>query len=85
MTPEQKSVCGKVLFELRSKMPFSQQEFADMCGIEVSFLDRLEKGKSEPGPMTLVKIARRLGIKPGALLDKIIDQMEKEGVLSPFL
>jgi len=85
VTIEQKRICGKVLTELRTSTPFSQQAFADICEFDVTFLRRLETGKSEPGLMTLVKIARRLGMKPGKLLDTIIDRMEAEGVLSPFL
>lgn len=45
------------------------QELADLTGLSVSGLSRLERGQRQPRPLTRVRIARRLGVPVGELFE----------------
>jgi len=60
---------GKQIRFQRKKKGFSQQEFADMCDMELSQVNRIELGKVNTTVSTLFRIAEVLEIKPSKLLD----------------
>jgi transcriptional regulator with XRE-family HTH domain len=53
---------------LRSRKHLSQKALADKVGISVSYVSMLERGQRSPPLETIEKVARALGVAPGALL-----------------
>jgi transcriptional regulator with XRE-family HTH domain len=60
---------GLQVRKLREKAGYSQQEFADMCDMELSVINRVELGKVNTSVSVLFKIAEVLKIKPSKLLE----------------
>jgi transcriptional regulator with XRE-family HTH domain len=60
---------GKQIRIQRRKKGVSQQEFADMCDMELSQINRIELGKVNTTVSTLFRIAEVLEIKASKLLD----------------
>ena len=60
---------GLQIRKLREKAGYSQQEFADMCEMELSQINRIELGKVNTSISVLFKIAEILELKPSKLLD----------------
>ena len=54
--------------KLRSKKKLSQKALADKIGISVSYVSMLERGQRSPPLETIEKMAKALGVSPGALL-----------------
>jgi len=50
---------------------WSQEELADRCGVNRSYMSRVELGKSDVSATVLHKIARTLGISLAELLTGI--------------
>jgi transcriptional regulator with XRE-family HTH domain len=48
--------------ELRAKQRFSQEAFADHCGLHRTAISLVERGKREPSITTLLKISRGFGL-----------------------
>lgn len=59
---------GSRLKELRQKRELSQQELANMVGIHLSQLSRLERGINTPSAETVLALARALRATTDALL-----------------
>jgi transcriptional regulator with XRE-family HTH domain len=59
---------GKRIKELRAKQGFSQEAFADHCGLHRTAMSLIERGKRVPNLRTLVTIARGFGITVAELL-----------------
>ena len=55
-------VLGKRMRELRAKQKFSQEAFADHCGLHRTAISLVERGKREPSITTLLKISRGFGL-----------------------
>ena len=53
---------------LREQAVMTQQELADMAGLTVLSIHKIENGKQEPRPATIRKIARALRVKPSELV-----------------
>ena len=53
---------------LRAKKKLSQKALADKVGISVSYVSMLERGQRSPPLETIEKMAKALGVPPGALL-----------------
>ncbi|MFO0584721.1 MAG: helix-turn-helix transcriptional regulator [Anaeromyxobacteraceae bacterium] len=53
---------------LRAKKKLSQKALADKIGISVSYVSMLERGQRSPPLETIEKMAKALGVPPGALL-----------------
>jgi transcriptional regulator with XRE-family HTH domain len=62
---------GKRIAELRSKRGFSQESFADECGLHRTAIGLLERGKSIPRLDTLLILSHGLGINISQLLSKV--------------
>lgn len=45
------------------------QEVADLTGVSVSMLSRVERGQKHLSPQTKVRVARRLGVRVADLFD----------------
>lgn len=60
---------GMNIRKLREKSGFSQQEFADLCDMELSQINRIELGEINTSVSVLFIIAEVSKIKPSKLLD----------------
>jgi transcriptional regulator with XRE-family HTH domain len=59
---------GARVRELRKKKGFSQERFADICGLHRSHMGDIERGGANITLSTLEIIAQKLQISPSALL-----------------
>jgi transcriptional regulator with XRE-family HTH domain len=66
-----------VLRRYRDAAGLSQQQLADSVGIAKSYISSLELGYRAPHLNLLVKIAQALGVRPGELLDAMVEEAEK--------
>jgi len=53
---------GKRMRELRAKQDFSQEAFADHCGLHRTAISLIERGKRVPSLTTLATISRGFGL-----------------------
>lgn len=60
---------GSKIKQLREAAQIPATELALAAEIDPAKLDHIEQGKSTPSIATLIKIARRLGVRPGTILD----------------
>jgi transcriptional regulator with XRE-family HTH domain len=61
---------GQRLRELRAEHGISQDQLARKTDVHTTAIGRLEHGAREPRLTTILRIARGLGVPPGALLDQ---------------
>ena len=59
---------GKRVRELRLKQGYSQEAFADLCGVHRTFMGTIERGESNLSFSNLVKISKALGITLSQML-----------------
>jgi transcriptional regulator with XRE-family HTH domain len=55
----------------RTRTGFSQEELGDACDLHRTEISLLERAGREPRLLTIVKLARALGVAPTRLLDGI--------------
>lgn len=60
---------GKNVARLRKERGLSQEAFADHAGIHRTYISDIERAARNPTIEVVAKIAKALGVKPGALLD----------------
>jgi transcriptional regulator with XRE-family HTH domain len=61
---------GLNLKRLREEQGFSQESFADHCGLHRTYISGIERGVRNPTVIILDKIARALKVPAGQLLDE---------------
>ena len=71
-----KTFMPAVLRRYRDAAGLSQRQLADRVGITKSYVS-LELGYRAPNLNLLIKIARSLEVRPGELLDALVDEAEK--------
>jgi transcriptional regulator with XRE-family HTH domain len=54
---------------LREAKGWSQEDYADRAGIQLTYVSDIERGKRNPTVPVVEKLARPLDIAPGRLLD----------------
>ena len=59
---------GEKIRQLRQEKGLKQEEFAELAGIDYSYLNQLENGKRNPTVEMLDKIAKALDTTPENLL-----------------
>ena len=59
---------GKRMRELRGKQGFSQEAFADHCGLHRTAVSLIERGKRVPSLTTLLTVSSGFGISVSELL-----------------
>ncbi|MCU1558985.1 MAG: family transcriptional regulator [Microbacteriaceae bacterium] len=64
-------VLGDRIRDRRTKLALSQEEIANLAGMNVSNYGKIERGLGNPNFHTLVRIASVLGVDPGTLIEKI--------------
>ena len=62
---------GKKIRLLRSAKGYSQEAFADACGLDRTYIGGVERGKRNLGLKNLLRIAQTLGVPPAELLADI--------------
>jgi len=62
---------GKRLRELRKDQGFSQEAFADHCGLHRTAMSLIERGKRVPSLRTLLTISQGFGISLSELLENL--------------
>ena len=61
---------GLNLRRLREEQGFSQESFADHCGLHRTYISGIERGVRNPTVLILDKIAKALKVPAGQLLDE---------------
>ncbi len=61
---------GLNLKKLREDQGFSQESFADHCGLHRTYISGIERGVRNPTVIIIDKIAKALKISAGQLLDE---------------
>ena len=59
---------GKAVKELRLKKAMSQQQLADACGLDISYVGQVERGQRNPTLGVMQELASVLGVKMSELL-----------------
>ncbi|MGQ0456280.1 MAG: helix-turn-helix domain-containing protein [Hyphomicrobium sp.] len=62
---------GLNLKKLREDQGFSQETFADHCGLHRTYISGIERGVRNPTVVILDKIAKALKVPAGALFDDV--------------
>lgn len=62
---------GLNLKKLREDQGFSQESFADHCGLHRTYISGIERGVRNPTVLILDKIAKSLKVPAGTLLDDV--------------
>ncbi len=62
---------GRKIRFLRSAKGYSQEAFADACGLDRTYIGGVERGERNLGLKNLLKIAQTLGVPPADLLADI--------------
>lgn len=62
---------------LREAAKLSQQEVADKADLSLSLIAKMEQGrKADPRASTVLALAAALGVRPGELLEDLVDPPE---------
>ena len=62
---------GARIRQFRQKKGWSQEEFADICGIHRSHMGEIERGEKDMTISTLLKVSRGLNIALSVLLQDV--------------
>lgn len=60
---------GSRLRHLRKERGFSQEEFADACGLDRTYIGGIERGERNVGIKNVEQLALALGLDPHILLE----------------
>lgn len=71
-SPDYRRRLGQRIRELRDKKGWSQEEFADSCEVNRSYMGRIERGELNLTLDTLSKVAKGLDISVSALLKGLL-------------
>lgn len=58
---------GRNVRDLRTGVGLSQEEFADIAGVHRTYMSGIERGVRAPTIIVVDRLARALGVEPGAL------------------
>lgn len=67
-------IFGQTIMELRRKADLTQEDLAYMCGLDRSFMSKLERGVTSVSLLTLLRLSEGLNVKSS----KILQMMEKK-------
>jgi transcriptional regulator with XRE-family HTH domain len=62
---------GKRVRTLRKKKGLSQEAFADLCGLDRTYVSGIERGVRNPSLVNLEKLANALGVSLSELFEAI--------------
>jgi transcriptional regulator with XRE-family HTH domain len=69
----QLQVLGRRIKELRSERGWSQEEFAEVCGVHRTYMGHIERGEKNLSFGSLVRVANALGISLSELFKGLED------------
>ena len=69
-------VLGRRIRELRTVRGYSQEAFADKCGVHRTFMGRIERGESNLSFQNIFKVAITLGMSLSALFQNLEEKAE---------
>ncbi|MGO9763609.1 MAG: helix-turn-helix domain-containing protein [Solirubrobacteraceae bacterium] len=69
---------GEAVRLARVDKGLSQEQLADAAGVHVTHLGGVERGVRNPNYATIVKLARALGVEPGALVTAADELLRRE-------
>jgi transcriptional regulator with XRE-family HTH domain len=72
--PEILKVLDQRIRDVRKKQGYSQESFADHCGVHRTFMGTIERGESNLSFSNLVKISKSFGIT----LSQLLSGLEKK-------
>ena len=67
MTTNIRAAFGKRIRQLRQKKKLSQEKYADLCGLHVTYVGGIERGNRNVSLINIVKLARGLSVRPAEL------------------
>lgn len=67
-----------IIRKYRDAAGLSQQELADYADVSKGFISALEGGRSVPNLERLILIAKACGVRPGEMLDAVVEAAEKQ-------
>ena len=67
---------GANVRNLRKLRGFSQESFADACGLHRTYIGGIERGERNVCLNNIARIANTLGVSPQSLLDFRVDNYE---------
>lgn len=62
---------GLNLKKLREEQGYSQESFADHCGLHRTYISGIERGVRNPTVLILDRISKALKVSPGQLLEDV--------------
>ena len=72
---------GQRIRELRTEQGFSQESFADKCGVHRTFMGTVERGESNLSFQNIARVATTLGVPLSRLFDGL--EGKAEGLNAP--
>ena len=72
-----KQAMPMILRRYRDAAGLSQQQLADIADVSKGFISGLEGGRSVPNVDMLITLAKACGVRPGEMLDAVVDEAEK--------
>lgn len=83
---EFKKALGKRIQTFRKAGKFTQEQLAELIGIEVPSLSNIETGKYAPSIDTLQKLSEVLGVRPWEFyyFDELSDDEMKQEIIKAF-
>jgi transcriptional regulator with XRE-family HTH domain len=64
---------GQRLRQLRVDGGLTQEQVAERADVHATFVSNVERGYSSPTLDTLVRLAAAVGVRPGQLVDGLVD------------
>ena len=64
-----KNALATIIFDRRTKLEYTQQQLADICGVDRKTINRIENGHFSPNLDTLVRIFATLDIKAKSVFE----------------
>jgi transcriptional regulator with XRE-family HTH domain len=68
---------GQRIRELRTAQGFSQEAFADKCGVHRTFMGTVERGESNLSFQNIFKVATTLGVSLSTLFQNLEQSVEE--------
>ena len=66
---DRKYLLGLKIKTFRKQKSYTQEKFADILGMDISALSKIENGKCYPSLSTIFKMIETLGVSPDELFD----------------
>ena len=58
---------GAAVRDLRKERGYSQERLAELAGLDRNYIGQIERAERNPAVVSIVRIARALGVSPGEL------------------